>query len=88
MVALIIKKGPFGGYFFISGEQIPVTICELESSILDHNGRFNSRDYDKRSRKTLCITVTILIKHSGNLSIDSIHLVIVGFRKLSHKKQG
>ena len=29
------------------GESIPVTARELESFILEHNGRFNSRDYDK-----------------------------------------
>jgi len=29
------------------GEPIPVTARQLESFMLEHNGRFNSRDYDK-----------------------------------------
>ena len=29
------------------GEPIPVTARQLESFMLKHNGRFNSRDYDK-----------------------------------------
>ena len=32
------------------GELIPVTARELESFMLEHNGRFNSRDYDKFKR--------------------------------------
>lgn len=32
------------------GEPIPVTACELESFMLEHNGRFNPRDYDKFER--------------------------------------
>lgn len=35
------------------GEPIPVTARELESSTLEHNGRFNSRDYDKLERMKL-----------------------------------
>ena len=29
------------------GGPIPVTARQLESFMLEHNGRFNSRDYDK-----------------------------------------
>lgn len=29
------------------GEPIPVTARQLESFMLEHNGKFNSRDYDK-----------------------------------------
>ena len=36
-----------------SGEPIPVTARELESFILEHNGKFNSRDYDKFERMEL-----------------------------------
>ena len=32
------------------GESIPVTSRQLESFMLEHNGRFNSRDYDKFER--------------------------------------
>ena len=32
------------------GEPIPVTARQLESFMLEHNGRFNSRDYDKFER--------------------------------------
>ena len=35
------------------GEPIPVTARELESFMLEHNGRFNSRDYDKFERMEL-----------------------------------
>ena len=35
------------------GEPIPVTARELESSMFEHNGRFNSRDYDKFERMEL-----------------------------------
>ena len=35
------------------GESIPVTARELESFMLEHNGRFNSRDYDKFERMEL-----------------------------------
>lgn len=30
-----------------SGEPIPVTARQLENFMLEHNGKFNSRDYDK-----------------------------------------
>lgn len=36
-----------------SGEPILVTARQLESFILEHNGRFNSRDYDKFKRMEL-----------------------------------
>ena len=35
------------------GEQIPVTARQLESFMLGHNGRFNSRDYNKFERMEL-----------------------------------
>ena len=35
------------------GEPIPVTARQLESFMLEHNGRFNSRDYDKFERMEL-----------------------------------
>ena len=35
------------------GEPIPVTARELESFMLEHSGRFNSRDYDKFERMEL-----------------------------------
>ena len=35
------------------GEPIPVTARQLESFMLEHNGRFNSRDYDKFGRMEL-----------------------------------
>ena len=35
------------------GEPIPVTARQLESFLLEHNGRFNSRDYDKFERMEL-----------------------------------
>ena len=36
-----------------SGEPIPVTARQLESFMFEHNGRFNSRDYDKFERMEL-----------------------------------
>lgn len=38
------------------GEPIPVTARQLESFMLEHNGRFNSRDYDKFERMELMKT--------------------------------
>ena len=35
------------------GEPIPVTARQLESFMLEHNGKFNSRDYDKFERMEL-----------------------------------
>lgn len=35
------------------GEPISVTVQQLESFMLEHNGRFNSRDYDKFERMEL-----------------------------------
>ena len=35
------------------GESIPVTARQLENFMLEHNGRFNSRDYDKFERMEL-----------------------------------
>ena len=35
------------------GEPISVTARQLESFMLEHNGRFNSRDYDKLERMEL-----------------------------------
>ena len=35
------------------GKPIPVTARELESFMLDHKGKFNSRDYDKFERMEL-----------------------------------
>ena len=35
------------------GEPIPVTARQLESFMLEHNGRFDSRDYDKLERMEL-----------------------------------
>lgn len=35
------------------GEPIPVTARQLESFMLEHNGKFNSRDYDKLERMEL-----------------------------------
>ena len=35
------------------GEPIPVTARQLESFMLEHNSRFNSRDYDKFERMEL-----------------------------------
>lgn len=35
------------------GEPIPVTARQLESFMLEYNGRFNSRDYDKFERMEL-----------------------------------
>lgn len=35
------------------GEPIPVTARQLESFMLEHNGRFSSRDYDKFERMEL-----------------------------------
>ena len=35
------------------GEPIPVIARQLESFTLEHNGRFNSRDYDKFERMEL-----------------------------------
>lgn len=34
-------------------EPIPVTARQLESFMLEHNGKFNSRDYDKLERTKL-----------------------------------
>lgn len=36
-----------------SGDPIPVTARQLESFMLEHNGRFNSRDYEKSERMEL-----------------------------------
>ena len=36
-----------------TGKPIPVTARELEKFMLEHNGRFNSRDYDKFERMEL-----------------------------------
>ena len=41
----MVKRHPFKKAK--PGEPIPVTARELESFMLEHNGRFNSRDYDK-----------------------------------------
>ncbi len=35
------------------GGPIPVTARQLESFMLEHNGQFNSRDYDKFERMEL-----------------------------------
>lgn len=35
------------------GESIPVTTRQLENFMLEYNGRFNSRDYDKFERVEL-----------------------------------
>ena len=35
------------------GEPIPVTARQLESFMFEHNGKFNSRDYDKFERMEL-----------------------------------
>ena len=35
------------------GDPIPVTARKLESFMLEHNGRFNSRDYDMFERMEL-----------------------------------
>jgi hypothetical protein len=35
------------------GEPIPVTVWQLESFMLEHNGKFNSRDYNKFERMEL-----------------------------------
>ena len=35
------------------GKPIPVTARELENFMLDHKGKFNSRDYDKFERMEL-----------------------------------
>ncbi|MBR1802031.1 hypothetical protein IJ768_02265 [Candidatus Saccharibacteria bacterium] len=35
------------------GEPIPVTARQLESFLLEHNGKFNSRDYGKLERMEL-----------------------------------
>ena len=35
------------------GKPIPVTARELEGFMLEHNGRFDSRDYDKFERTKL-----------------------------------
>ncbi len=35
------------------GEPIPVTARQLESFMFEHNGKFNSRDYDKLERMEL-----------------------------------
>ena len=35
------------------GEPMPVTARQLESFMIEHNGRFNSRDYDKFERMEL-----------------------------------
>lgn len=35
------------------GELIPITARQLESFMLEHNGRFNSRDYNKFERMEL-----------------------------------
>ena len=35
------------------GESIPVTAWQLESFMLEHNDRFNSREYDKFERMEL-----------------------------------
>ena len=35
------------------GEPIPVTARQLESFMLEHNGRFNSREYNKFERMEL-----------------------------------
>ena len=34
-------------------EPIPVTVRQLENFMLEHNGKFNSRDYDKFERMEL-----------------------------------
>ncbi len=34
-------------------EPIPVTARQLESLMLEHNGKFNSRDYDRLERMEL-----------------------------------
>lgn len=36
-----------------SGKPIPVTARELESFMLEHKGKFNSREYDKFERMEL-----------------------------------
>ena len=41
------------------GEPIPVTARQLESFMLEHNGRFNSRDYDKFERMELLREIEI-----------------------------
>ena len=45
------KRHPFKK--FKSGEPIPVTARQLENFMLEHNGRFNSRDYGKFERMKL-----------------------------------
>ena len=35
------------------GESIPVTVRQLENFMFEHNGRFNSREYDKFERMEL-----------------------------------
>lgn len=35
------------------GEPIPVTARQLKNFLLEHNGKFNSRDYDKFERMEL-----------------------------------
>ena len=47
----MVKRHPFKKAK--PGEPIPVTARQLESFMLEHNGRFNSRDYDKFERMEL-----------------------------------
>ena len=47
----MVKRHPFKKTK--PGEPIPVTARQLESFMLEHNGKFNSRDYDKFERMEL-----------------------------------
>lgn len=48
------------------GESIPVTARQLESFMLEHNGKFNSRDYDKFER--MHVIMDQLYQEFGHIS--------------------
>ena len=55
------------------GEPIPVTARQLESFMLEHNGRFNSRDYDKFERMELTeSSVRDAIRELKTYSLESL----------------
>ena len=57
------------------GEPIPVTARQLENFMLEHNGRFNSRDYDKFERMELMESPVRDAIHELKTSVDLIHAI-------------
>lgn len=55
------------------GKPILVTARELESFMLDHNGKFNSRDYDKFERMELtCSPIRDVIHELKTYSLETL----------------